>query len=197
MPYPKPDAEDALERAAVDLFADLGWRTVFAYDETYGSQGTLGRTHRGQVVLVRELRPAVQRLNPNLPAAALDAAVEELARDRSALGFVQADHAIYDLLKNGVKVVYTNDDGDQADATVQVIDWRTPANNDFLLVSQLWVTGDMYTRRADLVGFVNELPLLFIQLKAHTRSLKLAYDGNLHDYKERSRTCSGTTHPLC
>ena len=47
-------------------------------------------------------------------------------------------------------------DGDEKVEPVRVIDWDEPANNDFLLCSQLWVTGDMYTRRADLVGFVNE-----------------------------------------
>ncbi len=67
---------------------------------------------------------------------------------------------------------------------VRVIDWDEPANNDFLLAQQFWVTGEMYTRRADLVGFVNGLPLVFIELKAPTSRLETAYDDNLTDYKD-------------
>ncbi len=184
MPKSKPDAEDALEQAAIQLFADIGWRTINAYHETYGPQGTLGRDHRGEVVLLRELRAALRRLNPGVAGAALDGAIETLTSDRSVLGMTQANREIYQLLLQGVKVVYTGDDGEQQVETVRLIDWSTPANNDFLLVSQLWVSGEMHTRRADLVGFVNGLPLLFVELKAHTRNLKHAYDGNLKDYKD-------------
>ena len=55
---------------------------------------------------------------------------------------------------------------------IRVVDWDNTANNDFLLCSQFWITGEMYTRRADLVGFVNGLPLLFIELKATTAASK-------------------------
>jgi type I restriction enzyme R subunit len=65
-----------------------------------------------------------------------------------------------------------------------VVDWDDPAHNDFLLCSQFWVTGEMHTRRADLVGFVNGLPLLFIELKAAHRRLETAFTGNLRDYKD-------------
>ncbi|MDO9324733.1 MAG: HsdR family type I site-specific deoxyribonuclease, partial [Methanoregula sp.] len=67
--------------------------------------------------------------------------------------------------------------------TVRVIDWNTPANNDFFLASQFWITGDLYKRRADLIGFVNGIPLVFIELKASHRNLKRAFDENLRDYK--------------
>jgi type I restriction enzyme R subunit len=158
MPRSKPDAEDALEQAAIQLLADIGWRAVNAYNETYGQQGTLGREHRGEVVLLRELRAALRRLNPGAAGSALDAAVEALTRDRGVLGMTQANREIYQLLVQGVKVAYVGDDGEQQVETIRLIDWTTPANNDFLLVSQLWVAGEMYTRRADLVGFVNGLP---------------------------------------
>ncbi|MBE0429549.1 MAG: type I restriction endonuclease subunit R [Thermoleophilia bacterium] len=68
--------------------------------------------------------------------------------------------------------------------TARIIDWDNPANNDFFLASQFWVTGDMYKRRADLVGFVNGLPLLFIELKASHRRLENAFRYNLRDYKD-------------
>lgn len=184
MPRSKPDAEDTLERAAIALFAELGWRTIEAYHERYDTDGTLGRQHRGEVVLMRELRAALVQLNPALPRPALDAAVEELTRDRSVLGMVHANREIATLLRDGIRVTVTGDDGGQTTERVRIIDWGTPANNRYLLVSQLWVAGEMHTRRADLVGFVNGLPLLFIELKAHTRNLRAAYDGNLKDYKD-------------
>ncbi len=64
---------------------------------------------------------------------------------------------------------------------VKVIDWDTPANNDFFLASQFWMTGETYKRRADLVGFVNGLPLVFIELKK--LRTEDAFHKNLRDYK--------------
>jgi type I restriction enzyme R subunit len=90
---------------------------------------------------------------------------------------------LYLLLKNGVQVTYRDADGNEESDTVRVIDWREPDNNDFLLASQVWIAGDMYRRRADLVGFVNGVPLVFIELKATHRHLKNAYTDNLRDYK--------------
>ena len=60
------------------------------------------------------------------------------------------------------------DDGSQSPERVLVIDWREPTNNDFLLASEFRVSGDIYNRRADSVGFVNGLPLVFIELKKVT-----------------------------
>ena len=75
-------------------------------------------------------------------------------------------------------------DGTTLPEKLTVIDWENPENNDFLLVSQLWVHSDLYHRRADLVGFVNGIPLVFIELKASHRNLKHAYDDNLSDYRD-------------
>src|SRR5205085_11099793 len=61
--------------------------------------------------------------------------------------------------------------------------WRDPAANDFLLASQFWVSGEMHTRRADLVGFVNGLPLVFVELKAVHKRLEDAYRNNRRDYR--------------
>ncbi len=177
--------EDALvEQPAIALFATLGWETINAYQETLGTGGTLGRETRQEVVLRPRLMAALSRLNPDLPREALELAEEELARDRSAMIAVNANREVYGLLKDGVKVVYNDANGEQASATVRVVDWADPAQNDLLLVSQLWITGDVYTRRTDLIGFVNGLPLVFLELKASHKQLKDAYHHNLRDYKE-------------
>jgi len=176
--------EDSLvEQPAIALFAELGWQTSNCFEEVFGPDGTLGREHRGQVVLVRFLRPALENLNPQLPDVAIQAAIDTLTRSRDLLTPANANKEIYTLLKNGVLVHFQDENGEEVQQRVQVIDWNKPENNHFLLASQLWVTGDMYTRRPDLVGFVNGLPLVFIELKATQKRLKTAYDRNLRDYK--------------
>ena len=107
------------------------------------------------------------QLNPEASIEAIHQAIEELTRDRSRMSSVAANREIYHLLKNGVRVPVPDPEGDgETVEVVRVVDWDDSANNDFLLCSQFWVTGEMHTRRADLVGFVNGLPLLFIELKA-------------------------------
>jgi type I restriction enzyme R subunit len=178
-------SEDILiEQPTIALFETLEWDTVNCYRETFGASGLLGRETSNEVVLTARLRPVLERLNPALPAEAITLAIEELTRDRNLMTPVQANREIHLLLKNGVKVTFENPHGEQIDETVRVIDWLHPENNDFLLTSQLWVTGEMYKRRCDLVGFVNGLPLVFIELKASHRKLENAFRDNLRDYKE-------------
>ena len=190
MYYSNPDAEEALENATLALFAKLDWETVNAYYEVYGETpgaGTgpyLGRATRNEVILRPRLETALTRLNPDLPPEALHQAIEQLTRDRSAMTLVHANREIYALLKDGIPVTYRDADGEEQVERVTVIDWANPANNDFLMAQQFWVTGDIYTCRADLVGFVNGLPLLFGELKAHHKRLKDAYRRNLRDYKD-------------
>jgi type I restriction enzyme R subunit len=137
------------------------------------------------VVLKSRLRLALLRINPDVSIEAIHMAIEELTRDRSRLSRVAANREIYHLLKNGVRIPVPDPEGDgETVEVVRVVDWDEPANNDFLLCSQFWVTGEMHTRRADLVGFVNGLPLLFIELKAAHRRLEAAFTGNLSDYKD-------------
>ena len=97
--------EDQLvEQPAIGLFAELGWQTVSALEEIFGSTGTLGRETPGEVVLESRLRAALSTLNPNLPAEAFDAAVVELTRDRSAMSPAAANREVWQLLREGIRV---------------------------------------------------------------------------------------------
>lgn len=174
--------EDVLvEQPAINLFSDIGWQTLDCYSETFGEDGLLGRETRADVILVRELREALTDINPDCTANEITLAVDEVIRDRSAMSDMAANEACYKLLKGGAKVKADADDEDYV--TVQLVDWQNPDNNRFLLCSQLWVTGETETRRPDLIGFVNGLPLVFIELKAAHRQLIHAYKDNLADYK--------------
>ena len=94
-----------------------------------------------------------------------------------------ANKDVYRLLKDGIKVKFSNKDNEEVIDTVQVIDWNNCHKNDFFLASQFWISGEMYKRRADLIGFINGIPLVFIELKASHKRLENAYNDNLRDYK--------------
>jgi type I restriction enzyme R subunit len=198
---PHAFTEDQLvEQPAITLFAELGWQAVVAAEEIFGAAGSLGRESSGEVVLVNRLRAALVKLNPSLPGDAIDAAVDELTRDRGAMSLASANREIYLLLKDGITVSVADTDstphpnplpgrggeggkGGQKTVRVRVMDWDNPANNDFLLVSQLSITGALYTRRPDLVCFVNGLPLVVIELKKPGIPARTAFDDNLTCYK--------------
>ncbi|MCX6567333.1 MAG: type I restriction endonuclease subunit R [Candidatus Aminicenantes bacterium] len=178
--------EDALiERPAIALLAKIGWKTVNAYHEFDHGPSTLGRENKAEVILKSRLHPAIQRLNPEAKSEVIDQVIEELTRDRSRMSMAAANREIYHLLKNGVRIRIPDPEGDgETVEVVRIVDWDNPANNDFLLCSQFWVTGEMHTRRVDLVGFVNGLPLVLVELKAVHRRLETAFTGNLRDYKD-------------
>ena len=180
-------SEDTLvEQPAIALFAGLGYETANCWHEIVGKSGaTLGRETTEDVVLVPKLRSALQRLNPKLDGEPISLAIDEILQDRSAMSFVQANREVYKLLKEGVKVSFENDEGEEVDETVRVIDWKQPENNDFFLASQFWITSPsgIYKKRTDLIGFVNGLPLVFIELKKSHGKIEHAYKHNLKDYK--------------
>ena len=173
-----------VELPAIEIFQSLGYTHQNCFYETFGKDGTLGRETPSDVVLVPRLRKALLNLNPDLSNEALELAVEELTRDQSSLNPVAANREIYKMLRDGVKVTVRQKDGSEETETVRVIDFNNPKNNDFFLASQFWVAGEMYKRRADLVGFINGLPLIFIELKGVHRKLENAYRNNLKDYKD-------------
>lgn len=177
--------EDQLvEQPALQVLAELGWETLSAAEEVFGGTGTLGRDTPGDAVLVPRLRGALRRLNPDLTPETLEGAVEALGRDRSATSLVAANRELWELLRDGVPVtVHDHDHGGERPERVRVIDWTDPAANEFLAVSQMTLTGPLYTRRPDVVGFVNGLPLVVLEFKKPGQPTRQAFDGNLTSYK--------------
>ena len=182
-----PHSEDKLiEQPAIALLAEMGWETMDCFHEFEGAGGSpLGRETKSEVVLTARLRPALEGLNPDAHSDAIDLAVEELTRSRSVMSLVEANREIYGLLKDGVKVTVSDPNGDGETVEVlRVIDWGNPENNDFFLASQFWIAGEMHTRRPDLIGFVNGLPLVLMEFKRIDQSIYSAYHNNLRDYKD-------------
>ena len=165
----------------------LGWESVYAWnDETFGPTGTLGRTSTTDAVLTRDLRAALKRLNPDLPAPAVDDALRALTAHDFNRSMVQHNRDFARLIRDGVPVRYRDEAGRHRDARARVIDFaNAPGANRFLAVRELKLTGlrtPSYNRRADLVCFVNGLPLVFIELKAVYKNIRAGFDGNLRDY---------------
>ena len=184
------NSEDRLVQTtfAEHLEKALGWDSVYAYNaETFGPQGTLGRESERDVVLVRDLRAALERLNSDLPVIARELAIEKLTHADFARSLVQHNREFYDWIRGGVRVEWRDETGETRYARAHVIDFRNPENNRFLAVRELKIQGvrvPHYNRRADLVCFVNGLPLVFIELKAVYLNIRAGFDNNLTDYME-------------
>src|SRR5215813_2550718 len=164
----------------------LGWDSVYAWNhETFGPHGSLGRDSEREVVLVRDLREALARLNPTMPESAREQAVEKLTRVDFSRSLVQHNREYYGYIRQGVPVEWRDTKGETRHVRAQVVDFRTATTNRFLAVRELKIQGvrvPHYNRRADLVCFVNGLPLVFIELKAVYRNIRAGFDENLTDY---------------
>lgn len=185
----KDYSEDKLiEQTCITLFGEeLGWKTINVYQgETFGPTGTLGRNSEADVILKSQFLNAVKKLNERLPDAAYESAYEELAAITATKSLAEINFEKYQYLKDGIPVTYKNEKGGIVrNKKIKVFDFINSLNNDFVAVQQLWLEGkSKRKRRPDVIGFVNGIPLVFIELKAHHRKIRVAYEDNLKDYKD-------------
>lgn len=178
--------DELVEQSAIDVFMkELKYNDFQnCMDEWKTGKSILGRETKSDVILISRLKEAIDKLNPGLPEEAKQHAINELLSDRSRLSLVKANQEIYKLIKNGVKVNFLNEKGEYEDKTVKIVDFEKPENNDFFLASQFWITGEIYPRRPDLIGFINGMPMILIELKAANKPIKAAFDENITDYKD-------------
>jgi type I restriction enzyme R subunit len=198
MAFTDINSEDRLVQKtfAEHLRDKLGWESVYAWnEETFGPDGTLGRADTREVVLTRELRAALVRLNPQLPPAAIADAVQQMTRHDFTRTLLQHNRAFYKFIRDGVPVSFKDASGVQRELRARVIDFQNSKgadgkpNNRFIAVREFKITGlwsPGYNRRADLVLFVNGLPLVFIELKAVYKNIRAGFDGNLRDYLDEN-----------
>jgi len=193
MAFTNINSEDRLVQKTFSehLEKKLGWESVYAYNtETFGSSGTLGRENEREIVLVRDLRTAIERLNPGLPGFVVEQAIESLIRIDFSRSLLQHNREYYGFIRDGVPVEWRENEGETRHARARVIDFRNGSTNGvpynrFLAVREWKIQGARvphYNRRADLVCFVNGLPLVFIELKAVYKNIRAGFDDNLTDY---------------
>src|SRR5215831_12070760 len=187
------NSEDRLVQAtfANHLRDALGWESVYAWnEEMFGPEGLLGRNDTREVVLTRDLRAALVRLNSDLPTTAIEQAVQKMTRHDFTRSLLQHNQEFYAFIRDGVPVEFKDGAGQLRQKRARVIDFQNgqtngEPNNRFLAVRELKLQGlrtPSYNRRADLVCFVNGLPLVFIELKAVYKNIRHGFDGNLRDY---------------
>ena len=180
--------DNLIEQTAIDLFFNqLGWDTLLAYNkEGFGEGSTLGRLNKKEVVLKKIFFEKLKQFNPNLPDQAYNQAYEKLIEESITKSLAEINYEKHLLLRNGIPVDFINEKGKQVkNKILKVFDFDNADNNNFLAVRQLWIQGKSNReRRPDIIGFVNGIPLLFIELKAAHRKLENAYNNNFTDYKD-------------
>ena len=181
-------SEDKLiEQPCMDIFQELSWETANVYKgETFGEHGTLGRDSKADVILRTRFYKAVKNLNPNLPEQAYDLAYESINSNDASKNLVDINFEKYNFLIDGIPVNYKDAKGEIIrNKKIKVFDFDNPENNNYIAVQQLWLEGkSKRPRRPDVVGFVNGLPIVFIELKGINIKLPAAYQDNLNDYKK-------------
>jgi len=165
--------ESEIESAAISWLAELGYQTLFGPDiSPTGDTLTPALSQRerenySQVVLERRLREALVRLNPQVPAEALEEAFRKITRQDSP-SLAANNHAFHRMLVEGIPVEIQRKDGSTGHEQVWVIDFENPENNEFLAVNQFTVVENQHERRPDVVLFLNGLPIAVIELKNAT-----------------------------
>lgn len=181
-------SEDAIvEQPAMDILSqDLAWEVANVFEgETFGASGTIGRDSQADVLLKHRFLNAVQSINPDLPEIAFTKAFEVINSKDTTRNTAELNLQKYEYLKEGIPVSYKDSEGEVVlKQRVKVFDFDTPENNNFIAVQQLWVEGkSKRMTRPDVVGFVNGIPLVFMELKKPSVKLRAAYEQNLKDYK--------------
>lgn len=165
------------------LEQELGWEATLAYNtEKLGKDGTFGRTSYREILLTRYFRQALQKLNPWITPIQLDEAQKKMESHLSTASLMQINEEKYTLIRDGIPVTVKRPGGKTEEKNAMVIDFHNPENNHFLAVQELKIHGELYRRRTDIVGFVNGIPLLFIELKKTTVDVQNAYTDNYTDY---------------
>ena len=172
-----------VQESSGNLLEKLGWDVVFAYNkEKLGEDGTLGRKSYKEILLSRYFQKALKKLNPWMTDSQIIEAQRVCESHLSTASLLQINEEKYSLIRDGIPVTVKKPDGKTETKRAKLIDFQTPDNNDFLAVKEMKIHGDLYRRRTDIVGFVNGIPLLFVELKATNVEVKNAYEDNYTDY---------------
>lgn len=188
MSYEYSENELVQKSAAALLHDELGWDTFYAYTKekigknTQGDNMSLGRENYREIILWKYFRAALKKLNSWITPQQISEAQAKLATHLSSASLMQINEEKYFLIRDGIPVTVCKENGEMDTRAARIIDFNNAENNSFLAVSEMKIHGEIYRRRTDIVGFVNGLPLLFIELKRSDVDVKDAYLGNYRDY---------------
>jgi len=154
--------EDKLEQEMLTWLSELGYTHV--YGPTIACDGEAPERNNYQdILLIERLRRAINQLNPEIPPAAREDALQQV-RDLNTPILLSANRRLHHFLVNGVPVEYQKD-GETRGNFVRLIDFEIPSNNEWFAVNQFSIKGEKHTRRPDILLFINGLPLVLIELK--------------------------------
>ena len=171
------------ESAGNFLRDELGWDVQFAYNtEVLGKNGTFGLESYKDILLSRYFKEALIKNNPWINENQIIEAQQVLEKRLSTSSLLQVNEEKYFLIRDGIPVTVKKPNGQTETKKAAVIDFQNPSNNYFLAIKELKIHGDLYRRRTDIVGFINGIPILFVELKKNTVDVQNAYEDNYTDY---------------
>lgn len=173
-----------VQESAGNLLRDeLGWDVRLAYNtEVLGKHGSFGRESYKDILLTRYFYEALRKFNPWIHENQILEARQVLEKRLSTSSLLRVNEEKYFLIRDGIPVTVKKPNGQTEMKKAMVIDFKNPHTNYFLAIKELKIHGDLYRRRTDIVGFVNGIPLLFVELKKNTVDVQNAYEDNYTDY---------------
>lgn len=157
-------SEDQIEKEAVKTLVEkLGYRAINCFTaDIENLNDHSGRSNKQDVVFSDIVKKKASGLNPQVPEKVLNEALNQLTAKRYAMSPIAANKDVHHLMKDGIPVEYEDEQGKTEHTTIRLIDFNQPEKNDFCAVTQLWIKGERYPRRPDIIIYVNGIPLVFI-----------------------------------
>lgn len=186
------------ESAGRLLHDELGWEVATAYNqEVLGEDGTFGRKSYREVLLKRYVRQALRKLNPWMNATQVEQAIGTLEARLSTASLMQVNEEKYRLIRDGIDIAVKNSKGEPDTRKAMLIKFGEPTENHFLAIKEMKIHGELYRRRTDIVGYVNGLPLLFVELKRTLWRWRMPTTTTTATISTPYRNCSTTMPSSC
>jgi type I restriction enzyme R subunit len=169
--------ENTVELAALEYFAELGYRTLHGPDIAPGEPGAQ-RDSFEEVFLWGRLRDAIRRINPGSSPALVDEAIKRMRRAESQSP-IDENYRLHQLITEGVPVEHRDVDGALRTTRLWLVDFEQPENNDWVAINQFTIVENGKNRRPDVLVLVNGMPLALLELKnpaAEHATLKSAWN---------------------
>ena len=157
--------EDSYEQTVLDLFREMDYEVLHGPDV----DAETGRDLT-DATIPGKLREAMLRINGAEKTAAVDEAIRKV-HELFSQPLVQANVQLTDWLQNGLDVTFKTSEGTLRSDHIRILDIENPTNNSFQVVNQWTVVNGQARKRADIVVFVNGLPISIIELKSPSREV--------------------------